>query len=82
MYTHIEKWYISCHISKQGLAQSLPIAATTEDELVSPEGTQEGSTCCLAAIRLQSPPTLSPEETRDEKTQDTGPRQLRCVSKE
>ena len=55
--------------------QSLAIAATTDGELVSPEGTQEGkNTCHLAAIRLQPLPMVSTEETRDVKTQDTGPR--------
>ena len=41
---------------------------------MSPEGIQEGkNTCYLAAIRLQPLPMLSPEETQDVKTQDTGP---------
>ena len=35
------------------------------DELVSPEGTQEGkNTCHLAAVRLQPLPMVSPEELR------------------
>ena len=52
-------------------------------ELVSPEGAQEGkNTCHLAAIRLQPLPVVHPEETQDVKMQDTGPRQLRCISKE
>ena len=59
------------------------IAATTYGELVSPEGTQEGKNPChLAANRLQPLPRVSPEETLDVKTQDTGLRQLRCTSKE
>ena len=46
-------------------------------------GTQEGKdTCHLAASRLQPLPIMSPEETQDVKTQDTGPRQLTCISKE
>ena len=49
-----------------------------DGELVNPEGTQEAKehlpTCCLAAIRLQPLPAVSPEETQDVKTQDTGPR--------
>ena len=46
-------------------------------------GTQEGTdTCHLAASRLQPLPIMSPEETQDVKTQDTGPRQLTCISKE
>ena len=42
----------------------------------------EKNTCHPAAIRLQPLPAMSPEETRDVKTQDTGPRELRCISKE
>ena len=50
------------------------IVATTDDELVSPEGIQEEKNIChLAAIRLQSCPIVSPEEAQDVKTQDTGP---------
>ena len=78
-----EKWSISCHISKQRMSQSSVTAATTDGELVSPEGTQEGkNTCHLAAIRLGPLPTVSPEETQGVKIQDTGPRWLRCISKE
>ena len=56
------------------MSQSSVIAATTDGELVSPEGAQEGkNTCHLAAIRLRSFPTVSPEETQDVKIQDTGP---------
>ena len=53
-------------------------------ELVIPEGSQEGknNACHLAAIRLQALAMVSPEETQDMKTQDTGPRWLRCISKE
>ena len=52
-FSHLtEKWNISCQISKQRISQSSAIAVTTEGELVSPEGTQEGkNTCHLAAIR-------------------------------
>ena len=51
------------------------IAAITDGELVSPEGTQEGkNACCLAAIRLQPLPRVNLEEIQDVKTQDTGPR--------
>ena len=57
------------------MSQSSATAAATDGELVSPEGTQEGkNTCHLAAIRLQPYSTVSPEETQDVKTQDTGPR--------
>ena len=46
---------------------SSAIAATMDDGLVSPKGSQEGKiTCHLAALRLQ-PLTLSPEETQDVK---------------
>ena len=65
------------------MSLSSAIASTTDSELVSPEGTQEGKkTCHLGAIKLQPLPTVSPEETQDVKTQDTGPRELRCISKE
>ena len=67
-----EKWNISCHISKPRRSQSSALAAL-QGELVNPEGTQEGkNTCHLAAIKLQPLPTVSPEETQDVKTQDTG----------
>ena len=59
----------------KGCHSSLAVAATASGELVSPEGTQEGkNTCHLVAIRLQPLPTVSPEETQDVKTQNTGPR--------
>ena len=46
------------------MLQSPAIAATMDDELVNPEGTQVGkNTRYLAAIRLQPLPTASPEET-------------------
>ena len=65
------------------MSQSLVTAATMDGERVSPEGTQKGkNTCHPAAIKLQSPLTVSSEETQDVKTQDTGPRELRCISKE
>ena len=56
------------------MAQSSAIAAL-QIEQVSPEETQEGkNTCHLAAIRLQPLPVVSPEETQDVETRDTGPR--------
>ena len=65
------------------MSQPLAIAPTTADELLSPEGTQEGKNICyLAAIRLQPLPTVNPEKSQDMKTEDIGPRQLRCISKE
>ena len=65
------------------MLQSLAIAATTDGELVSPVETQEGKNIChLAAIRLQPYSTVSPEETQDMKTQDTGSRWVRYVSEE
>ena len=70
-----EKWNNSCYISKQRMSQSSAIVTIMDGKLVSPEGTQEGkNTCHLAAIRLQPLPMVSPEETRDGKTQFTGPR--------
>ena len=62
------------------MAQSSATASIADGELVSPEGTQEGkNTCHPAAIRLQPLPTVSPEGTRDVKTQDTGTRELRYL---
>ena len=56
------------------MPQSSANAVTIDGELERPEGTQEGkNTCHLATIRLQPLPTVSPEETQDMKTQDTGP---------
>ena len=55
------------------MSESAAVAATVDGELVSPEGTQEGkNTCHQAAIRLQPLLTVSPEETQDVKTQDSG----------
>ena len=49
-------------------------------EPVSPADTQDGNnTCPLAAIRLQPLPTVSSDETQDVKTQDVGPRELKCL---
>ena len=57
------------------MSQALEIAATTNGELVSTEGTRKGkNTCHLAAIRLQPLPMVSPEENQHIKTQDTDPR--------
>ena len=57
------------------MSQSPAIAATMNGELVNLEGSQEGKDACyLAAIRLQPLPTVSPEETQDVKTQDSGHR--------
>ena len=50
------------------MSQLSAITATPKGELVSPEGTQEGkNTCHLAAIRLQTLPTVNPEETQNVK---------------
>ena len=50
------------------------IAATTNGELLSPEGAQEGKDICyLAATRLQPLLKVSPEETQGVNTQDTDP---------
>ena len=50
-----DTWSISCRISTQRMSLSSTIAATMDDELVSPEGTQEGKNTyplLIAAIRL------------------------------
>ena len=65
------------------MLKSLAIVATTDGELMRPEENQEGkNTCHLAAIRLQPYSTVSPEETQDVKTQDTGSRWVRYISEE
>ena len=70
------KWNIACEVGKQRVPQSSEIPPTAgHDELVSPEGIQEGkNTFLLAVIRLWPLPMVNPEETQDVKTQDTGPR--------
>ena len=51
------------------MSESSETAATTDDELVSPGGTQGGkSSCPLAATRLQPLPTVSPEGTQGGKS--------------
>ena len=62
----------------KGCHKSSVIATTADGKLVSHEETQEGKNICqertLAAVRPQPLPMVSPEETQDMKTQDTGPR--------
>ena len=66
---------ISCPISKQRMLQPLShhFAAPS---LVNPEGTQDGDKECPPSGNqlLQPPARVHPEETQDEKAQDTGPR--------
>ena len=71
-----EKQNISWRVSKQRLSPSSPqrlqppwvIAATSEGEPLSPEGTQAGTTICpLAAIRLQLPPRVSSKGAQEVK---------------
>ena len=66
---------ISCPISKQSMLQPLShhFAAPS---LVNPEGTQDGDKECPPSGNqlLQPPARVHPEETQDEKAQDTGPR--------
>ena len=53
------------------MSESSVIAATTGDELVSLEGTQERkNNFSLAAIRLQPLTRMSPEEIQEVKTRD------------
>ena len=55
------------------MSESSEGAATTDGELVSPEGTQGGQSAChLAATRLQPLPMVSLEGTQDVETQDAG----------
>ena len=69
------EYFLSYQDGITKMSQSPGIPATTDGELVSPQETQEGrNTCPLAAIRLQPFPMVSPEETQDVETRDTGPR--------
>ena len=59
------------------------MAAIANGGLVSPEGTQKGNNMCrLAAMGLQLLLMVSPKGIQDVKTEDTGPRKLRCISEE
>ena len=52
-------------ISKQRMSESSEGAATTDGELVSPEGTQGGQSACHLAATLPQPlPMVSPEGTQ------------------
>ena len=73
-------WNISCHISEPRMSQSLAIAATTDGELVSPEGTQEGREY-LPSSRHQAVATPHNEPGGNSGCENTGPRKLRCMSK-
>ena len=63
------------------MSQTPAITATMNDG-ESGENSGRKNTYHLATIRLQPLPIVSPGETQDVKTQDTGPRQLRGISKE
>ena len=58
---YIEKWSISCHISKQG-CHSQQQFQPLKCEFLSPDGAQKNSTCYLAAMRLKPLPVVSTEE--------------------
>ena len=64
-----------CH-SDQQLQPPLRMSQTSE-----PQG-KSGKKQPSIAIRLQPLPMVLSEETQKVKTQDTGPRELRCISKE
>ena len=50
----------------------ISVAAITEGELVSPEGTREGkNTCRPSAVRLQLPSMVSLEDAQEVDTQDS-----------
>ena len=58
--------------------------ATTAVPTVSLEGTQDGdkwAAGCQAPSHCSHPPVVYPEGTQAGEKQDTGPRQLRCISK-
>ena len=51
--------------------------------MVSPERTQDGDKGgAHRQARVAVTPRGAPEETQDEKTQDTGPRELRFIARE
>ena len=56
------------------MSQSSVIAATSNSELLSPEGTEEGNKEYLPSSSYQTAaiPDMIPEETQAMKTQDTG----------
>lgn len=67
-WIHIEKWNISCWLSKQGCAQSRAIAATAAGEQMSPEGAQEGKNTCLPSGSHQAAATPCGEKLGAGKT--------------
>ena len=82
-------WYIrsglfpAISVNKGGLShQQLQPPQWRAGEPWGNSGRKEYLPSIIAAIRLQSPPAVSPEETQDVKTQDTGPRQLGCIPEE
>ena len=60
------------------MSQSSATAATSKDEPVSLEGTQEGNKYLPSSShQTAATPNCAPEETQDVKTQDTDPREVR-----
>ena len=78
-----EKWNVACPVSKQRMSQSAVIVASRDGKLVSPEGTQEAKEYLwFSSHQTAATPYYEPEDTQYLKTQHTGPRYLRCISKE
>ena len=72
------------YIYKKKDVKSSESVTTSKGELVSPKATQEGNKEYLPSGSHQNAasPKRGLEETKAVKTQDIGPRQLRCISKE
>ena len=73
---------ISCHVSKQARWSQQWLQSSNESQWA-PKGTQEGEEYLLSSShQTRLLPEVSPREARDVKTQDSGPRQRRCIWKE
>ena len=74
---------IASHIRKQRMLQpsSHHFIATLTKPWALRELQMETGCCHQTLNHCSHPPMVHPEETQDEKAQDTGPRQLRCISK-
>ena len=74
-----EKYNASCHISKQGCSSHQPSSVS----LYALRELRKENICYLAANNYSLSQCDSwGKEAQDVKTQDTGPKELRCISKE
>ena len=77
----LEKWNIPCHISKQRRHSHQQLQSSRVR--VNPEETQEGKEyLAWSSHQTAATPHSEPWGSQDVKTQGTGPRKLRCISKE